>query len=249
MPNLYFTRDPFAIIGEGVAISRMFTGTRSRETIYGEYIFKHHPVYGKAPLYYERDYPSTIEGGDLLVLNEATLAIGVSERTHPAAIEKLAKNLFFNFSTPFTTVIACDIPKSRSFMHLDTVFTQVDHDKFLVHHDVKKYVKAYELKRSLTNQGKLTVTPLDMKFDQILEKYLNRKITLIACGGDDVVASDREQWNDGANTIVLAPGEVIVYERNHITNDILNKHGIKVHTIPSSELSREIGRASCRERV
>ncbi|MFA5467394.1 MAG: arginine deiminase, partial [Candidatus Izemoplasmatales bacterium] len=247
MPNLYFTRDPFSIIGNGVAISKMFTVTRSRETIYGEYIFKYHPVYGQnnTEIFYDRDYLSTIEGGDILILNEETIAVGVSERTHPAAIEKLAKNLFYNFKTPFKTIIACDIPKSRSFMHLDTVLTQVDHDKFLVHHDVKKYVKAYELKRNESHYGKLTVTPLELKLDQILEKYLHIPITLIACGGEDVVASDREQWNDGANTIVIAPGEVVVYERNHITNAILHKHGIKVHTIASSELSRGRGGPRC----
>jgi len=247
MPNLYFTRDPFSIIGSGVAISRMFTATRSRETIYGDYIFKHHPVYGhnSSPIYYERDYLSTIEGGDILVLNDNTLAIGVSQRTHPAAIEKLAKNLFFNFPTKFETIIAFDIPKSRSFMHLDTVFTQVDNYKFLVHHEVKQAIRAYELTRSTTIPGKLTVVPIEQKLDSILEKYLHNPITLIPCGGDDVVASDREQWNDGANTIVLRPGEVIVYERNHITNEILRKNGVKVHVVPSSELSRGRGGPRC----
>ncbi len=247
MPNLYFTRDPFSIIGSGVAISKMYTATRSRETIYGEYIFKYHPVYGNNanPIYYERNYQSTIEGGDVLILNETTLAIGVSQRTHPAAIEKLAKNLFYNFPTEFETIIAFDIPKSRSFMHLDTVFTQVDYSKFLVHHEAKRSIKAYELTKSKTQPGKLTVVPIEQKLDSILEKYLKRPITLIPCGGDDIVSSDREQWNDGANTIVLRPGEVIVYERNHITNDILKKHGVKVHTISSSELSRGRGGPRC----
>lgn len=247
MPNLYFTRDPFAIIDNGVALSKMSSQTRSRETIYGEYIFKHHPVYGhqSAPLYYDRTMIPTIEGGDIVVLSDKVLAVGVSQRTHPAAIEKLAKNLFYFNDTQFETVLAFDIPKHRAFMHLDTIFTQVDYDKFLIHHDVRNLLKAYEVKRNPEKKHKLTVVPVDGQLDEILSKYLGRPVTLITCGGGDPVAADREQWNDGANTIVLRPGEVIVYERNHITNRLLESHGIKVHTIPSSELSRGRGGPRC----
>jgi len=121
----------------------------------------------------------------------------------------------------------------------------VDTDKFLVHQEVKKTLKAYELTRNKNREGKLTVIPIEQKLDAILEKYLNIPVTLIPCGGDDIVSSAREQWNDGANTIVLRPGEVVVYERNHITNETLKKHGVKVHVIPSSELSRGRGGPRC----
>lgn len=248
MPNLYFTRDPFSIIANGVSISKMFSVTRSRETIYGEYIFKYHPVYGSKdiPHYYNRQMVPTLEGGDILVLNDKILAVGVSERTHPAAIERLAKNLFYYNKTDFEIVLAFDIPKSRAFMHLDTVFTQVDYDKFLIHQELRHEIKAYEVTRSKTHKEKLDVLPIEGKLDDILSKYLGRKITLIPCGGeDDPVASDREQWNDGANTIVIRPGEVIVYERNHITNSLLEKNGIKIHKMPSSELSRGRGGPRC----
>jgi len=246
MPNLYFTRDPFSIIGNGVAISKMFTITRSRETIYGEYIFKYHPEYlDQVEKYYQRDFLSTIEGGDILILSREVLAVGVSQRTHPAAIEKLAKNLFYNYETPFHTVLAFDIPKSRSFMHLDTVFTQVDVDKFLIHTEMKHAIRAYALTRHPSEHMKLLVHPIEEKLDKILEKHLHRPITLIPCGGGDVVSSDREQWNDGANTIVLRPGVVVAYERNHITNDLLRKNGIVVYPILSSELSRGRGGPRC----
>jgi arginine deiminase len=247
MPNLYFTRDPFAIIGGGVSISKMFSVTRSRETIYGEYIFKYHPIYGdeKIPHFYHRQMIPTLEGGDILVLSDKILAVGVSQRTHPAAIEKLAKNLFYFNETLYETILAFDIPKSRAFMHLDTVFTQIDYDKFLIHHEVRHEIKAYEITRSKDKKNKLDVKPIEGKLDEILSKYLEKTITLIPCGGDDPVASDREQWNDGANTVVLRPGEVIVYERNHITNRLLEKHGIKIHTMPSSELSRGRGGPRC----
>ena len=247
MPNLYFTRDPFAIINGGVAISSMFSNTRSRETIYGEYIFKYHPVYGSKdiPKYYTRDQIPTIEGGDILVLSETVIAVGVSQRTHPSAIEKLAKNLFFYNQTNYEVVLAFDIPKNRAFMHLDTIFTQVDYDKFLIHHDVKSVLKAYEVRKNPDKPTKLIVKPIKGTLDQILSIYLNKKVTLIPCGGEDNVAAAREQWNDGANTVVIRPGEVIVYERNHITNELLKQHGIKIHTIPSSELSRGRGGPRC----
>ena len=247
MPNLYFTRDPFSVIGNGVSISKMYTLTRSRETIYGEYIFKFHPRYGRNTIdkYYGRNYLPTIEGGDIMVLNDKLIAVGVSQRTHPAAIERLAKNLFYNFTTGFETILAFDIPKSRSFMHLDTALTQVDYGKFTIHHELRSTIKAFELTKDPNKHNKLLVRPLEKKLDALLEHYLQREVTLIPCGGEDVVSSDREQWNEGANTLCISPGEVIVYERNHITNSILAHHGIKVNTIPSSELSRGRGGPRC----
>lgn len=246
MPNLYFTRDPFSIIGKGVSLSKMYSITRSRETIYGEFIFKYHPIYSQdIDIYYDRNQNATLEGGDILVLSEDVLAVGVSQRTHPAAIEKLAKNIFYKYDTGFKTVLAFDIPKKRAFMHLDTVFTQVDHDKFLVHNELEKTIRAYAVTRATQGEHKLKVTPIEDKLDKILSKYLKQKIELIPCGGDDSVAGDREQWNDGANTIVIRPGEVIVYERNHITNDILENLGVKIHKMASSELSRGRGGPRC----
>lgn len=246
MPNLYFTRDPFSTIGCGVSISKMFTQVRGRETIYAEYIFKYHPLYKQdIPHYYDRNDLSTIEGGDVLILSNHVLAVGVSERTHPSAIEKLAKNLFYKYPTSFSTVLAFDIPKSRSFMHLDTVFTQVDIDKFLIHHEARKSIRAYELTKDENRPNKLRVKPIEDHLKVILETYLKREVTLIPCGGSDVISSDREQWNDGANTLCIKPGEVIVYERNHITNKLLQEHGVICHTIPSSELSRGRGGPRC----
>ena len=246
MPNLYFTRDPFSVIGHGVAISKMSTLTRSRETIYADYVFKYHPFYKKTEQFlYGRDELSSIEGGDILILTDKILAVGVSQRTHPSAIEKLAKNLFYKYETSFEKVLAFDIPKGRAFMHLDTVLTQVDHGKFVIHSELTRTIKVYELTRDPKRFGKLHVKPIEQSLQKILDTYLNTKVTLIPCGGGDVVASDREQWNDGANMMAIAPGVVISYERNHITNAILRNHGITVHEIPSSELSRGRGGPRC----
>ena len=245
MPNLYFQRDPFASIGEGVSLNSMFSVTRSRETIFGQYIFKYHPVYKTTPLYYSRDEEVNIEGGDIMVLNNHVLIVGVSQRTCAEAVEKLAKNLFFKNKTDFDTILAFAIPNARTFMHLDTVFTQVDKNKFTIHKGCYKKLKIYRITKDINNENKLKVVEIPQKLEDVLESYVCMPVTLIPCGGDDAISAAREQWSDGSNTIAIAPGEVIAYERNDITNAVLIKNGIKVHIIPSSELSRGRGGPRC----
>ena len=245
MPNLYFQRDPFASIGGGVSLNKMYSITRSRETIYGEYIFKYHPVYKTTPLYYSRYEDVNIEGGDIMVLNNHVLIVGVSQRTTSEAVERLAKNLFFNNDTDFDTVLAFTIPQARTFMHLDTVFTQVDKNKFTVHKGCYEKLKIYRLTKDMNLEGKLKVIEMNQKLEEVLESYVGMPVTLIPCGGGDAISADREQWSDGSNTVAIAPGEVIAYERNDITNEALMKNGIKVHIIPSSELSRGRGGPRC----
>ena len=135
MPNLYFTRDPFATIGTGVSIHRMHTVTRNRETLFGRFIFEHNPWYKNAPRWYDRSASSSLEGGDILVLSPQVLAVGISERTEGDSIDQLAQTVLSQSRT-FRKVLAFNIPKSRSFMHLDTVFTMVDRDKFTVHPNI-----------------------------------------------------------------------------------------------------------------
>ena len=245
MPNLYFTRDPFASIGNGVSLNKMYSITRSRETIFGEYIFKYHPTYKTTPLYYSRYEDVNIEGGDIMVLNNHVLVVGVSQRTCAEAVERLAKNLFYNNETDFDTVLAFTIPQARTFMHLDTVFTQVDVNKFAIHKGCYEKLKIFRITKDFNNDKKVKVMELDQKLEDVLESYIGLPVTLIPCGGGDTISADREQWSDGSNFVAIAPGEVIAYERNDITNAALIKAGIKVHIIPSSELSRGRGGPRC----
>jgi arginine deiminase len=145
MPNLYFTRDPFAMIGNGVSINRMYAETRNRETIYGDYIFKHHVDFKGTPEYYGRDLTFHIEGGDILNINDHVLAIGISQRTEPDAIDALARNVFNDETSTIDTILAFDIPNSRAFMHLDTVFTQIDRDKFTIHPGIMGPLTVFEI--------------------------------------------------------------------------------------------------------
>lgn len=245
MPNLYFTRDPFSNIGSSVSVNHMYTVTRNRETIFGKYIFKHHKDFKDANInqLYDRTYPYAIEGGDILVLSNEVIAIGISERTQPAAIDEFARNLFAT-NESFKKIIAIDIPKKRAFMHLDTVFTMIDFDKFTIHPEIEGPMKIYVLTK--VDEQNYTVKEEEYELDQILARALNvDKVELIRCGGGDKIAGAREQWNDGANTLAISPGEVIVYERNYVTNRLLEEKGIKIHKMPSSEISRGRGGPRC----
>jgi arginine deiminase len=243
MPNILFQRDPFSSIGDGVAINNMSTDARQRETLLSEYMFNYHPRFEKEaiPHYKNRNTRYRSEGGDFLVLNKETLAVGISKRTDPRAIEATARKLF-DANTSFKTILAFNIPKTRAFMHLDTVFTQIDYGVFTIHPGIMKELTIFEI----TKDGKdLKVSKVVTTLEDILEKHLKRPIKLINCGGNDLITSGREQWNDGANTLAVAPGVVIVYSRNHVTNEMLRQEGIKVLEIPSSELSRGRGGPRC----
>lgn len=246
MPNLYFTRDPFATIGHGVSINHMYAETRNRETIYAQYIFEYHPRFaGKdIPKVYNRDESTRIEGGDELVLSKDVLAIGISQRTDAASIEKIAKNIFNN-NIGFKHILAFDIGEYRKFMHLDTVFTMVDYDKFSIHPEIEGDLVVYSISESADNSD-LNIIKEEDTLEHILCKYLNlEKVQLIRCGGGNLTAAAREQWNDGSNTLTIAPGEVVVYDRNPITNKLLEEAGIKLNYLPGSELVRGRGGPRC----
>ena len=245
IPNLYFTRDPFACIGHGVSLNRMYSVTRRRETIFGELIFRYHPDYaGRVPLYYNRQLPYCIEGGDVLVLGKKALAIGISQRTSTEAIDLLAERLFADEESGIERILALDIPNVRAYMHLDTVFTQLDADKFLVHPGILETLRIFLLEKDGT--GPAHVSQMDKPLSQVLAEVLGLpSVSLIRCGGGDRVTSEREQWNDGSNVLCVRPGTVIAYDRNRVTNELLREQGIEVLEIPSSELSRGRGGPRC----
>ncbi len=244
MPNLYFTRDPGACVGEGINIHHMHTDARRRESLILRYIYRYNREFAteENKQWYDLTDTYSIEGGDVLVLSKDIVAVGLSQRTTVSGLEHFARNILQGSS--FKKVLAFDIPKSRAFMHLDTVFTMVDYDKFTIHPEIEGPLGVYEI--SLNEKGELKFNALKDELHKILALELKvPAVELIRCGGGDLLAAQREQWNDGSNTLCIAPGTVVTYERNYVTNDLLDKKGIKVLTVPSAELSRGRGGPRC----
>ena len=243
MPNLYFTRDPFSSIAEGVSINSMYSVTRSRETIYADYIFNHHKDYKGVKNFYGRGKDYHIEGGDILNINKNLLMIGISQRTELDAIRVLAKNVLEDQDNDINEIIGVNIPNERAYMHLDTVFTQIDVDTFTYHpgiistfHAVKFSLKDYEMIEEY----------IEKSLDDLLKDALKlEKINLLPCGGGDPIAALREQWTDGSNTLAIAPGKVIVYKRNTVTNQMLELNDIEVIKLDSSTLTVGRGGPRC----
>ena len=244
-PNLYFTRDPFMVSGNNVYLSNMYYSARHREMIFARYIFRYHPDFvGKLTAYANPDKDSFIEGGDILLLSEKAIAIGVSQRTNAKAIQHMAETLFQDPShAELKHVLAFVIPSNRAMMHLDTVFTQLDRDLFVVHPTICESLRVMDISwdgHELHKEEKFA--PLD----ELLADYLEvERVRLLPCGGGSRIDAAREQWNDGSNTLAIAPGEVIVYDRNYVTNALFEEAGVKLHKLPSSEISRGRGGPHC----
>ncbi|MGI6747433.1 MAG: arginine deiminase [Anaerovoracaceae bacterium] len=244
MPNLYFMRDPGTFIGNTVNINCMKSKARKRESL----MFKYISLYNKELVPEGTDINvfeggNFIEGGDILVLSEEIIAVGISQRTSAYAIETLAEKLL-NQNNTFKKILVLDIPKRRAFMHLDTVFTMVDHDKFTIHPEIEGSLNIYEVTLGKSGCSQFCSSAYSLE-DALKNELKLPAVQMIRCGGTNIVAAQREQWNDASNTFAIAPGVVITYERNSITNELLDKSNVKVIAIPSSELSRGRGGPRC----
>jgi arginine deiminase len=244
LPNLVFTRDSSAWVGDGVVLSPMHRPVRRRETDLLRSIYRSHPRFAGSPVWFggeaREHYPATFEGGDLLVVAERGLAIGLSERTTPSGVESLATRLFA--AGVVDRILAVDLPKVRSAMHLDTIVTQVDVDAFITYPQMTGSLDCYQVVPAAGDGVHVTSAEglmaglawaADLTHARAIEPVLGS------------IRAEREQWNDANNTLAIAPGTVITYERNVATNEILESAGIKVYTIPSFELPRGRGGPRC----
>lgn len=241
MPNLYFTRDPFSFVGNCVSINRMWSKTRNRETLYAKYIFTYNSRFNDIEKIYDRTEDTSIEGGDILILNSECVAVGISQRTQKESVDKFAKNLLEK--SDFKFVLSFKIPNKREFMHLDTVFTMIDKGIFTVHPLIegplyveKLYLEDNTLQREVQKGSLEDILSTNLHVDNV---------KIIRCGGTNPIDQMREQWNDGSNTLAIAPNTVIVYDRNNVTNSLLQEADVNIRTIKSGELSRGRGGPRC----
>lgn len=246
IPNLYFQRDPAVTVANGIVIAQMTFEARRIEPLYWKYITNYHPrfkgmqiLFGDAP---DEVWPQKAEGGDLLVICEKAMAIGVSQRTAPTTVQRIGRNLAAK--TPIKRVFAFEIPKGRYCMHLDTVFTMVDRDAFCIYPPILESLKVWQLDYS--DEGRLM--RLEQKEDwqrAVAETLGFDKLRLIKMAAKDKEETAREQWHDGCNTLAIAPGKVVTYNRNINSAKLLRDNGIEVLELEGPELGRGRGGPRC----